>query len=110
MRQLRRNKDKRGFTFAELIVAMMLITIVSVVALEFMAQYKKLAFKSSDMIIAANRAREKMEQLYMDNPGNWIPGSDGTPPVGTSGRSWNYNDSTGGDYGMVSVTVTLQSR
>ncbi len=100
--------SKEGFTLAELIVAMVLIAIVSIVALEFMGQYQKLAFKSSDMLIAANAAREKMEQIYMDNPGNWGYGRD--TPDGTDGRLWILLVYADRDYNIACVKTALRSR
>lgn len=92
--------NKRGMTFIELIISMVLIGIVSVVSTEFLAQYKRMASASSMKVKIASWSREKMEGLYMDNIDSWAPGTD------TSGGMTRTTSKTvRADYTVIKVTT-----
>lgn len=98
---------KKSFTLVELIISMVLVGIVSIVSLEFCAQYLKMAFNVSSKTMAVNYAQAGMETLYMN--GSWINGND-TPYAGMS-RTWNTTNGTNNpstntmDYTVVTVNV-----
>jgi len=93
---------KAGYSLVELIIAISLIAIVSVVGLEFCAQYLHIAMQLPLKIKAMNYAQQEMENLYMD--GTWDSGSD-ILETGIK-RAWNVNSSPNtNDYTLISVNA-----
>ena len=82
-------KILRGTTLLEVIITMIIIVVIAIVGLEFIRQCSLIVRKAELRLIAANFAREKMEELYMTNYGhlfpgaytsNWLPENVFTPP------------------------------
>lgn len=91
----------RGFTFIELMVATLLIAIVSTAGLESLARFYKMIIKGTTRIVELNYAREKMEDIYMDDYATLAGGSDTAP--GITSRTWTILDKT--TYKVITVTV-----
>lgn len=109
--------SRRGFTLVELIVAMMLISIIIVVGLQFLVYCQRFIIKSGTKLVAANFARETMEELYQDDyySASLDVGAESKPlPTGVEFAS-NLADQYGGsrectvtedaDYKVITVTV-----
>lgn len=96
-------KNKNGFGIVEGIISMVLIGIVSVVGAQSLAQYQHMALRSSRKFIAANFARAKMEDIYMN--GSWVGGSD-HPQAGMT-RTWSSQASHDpNSYTITQVTIS----
>ena len=85
------DSHEKSFTLIELIVSIVLITVVSVVCLEFCAQYLKMAFKVSSTTIAVDYAQGGMESIYMN--GGWGSGNYTNASTGVS-YNWSFVPST----------------
>lgn len=71
-------KNRRAFTFIEIIVSMIIIAVVSIASLRFTAYCVGLAVKSDFKLRAANFARYGIEEFYWTNNDAY---DIGTPPV-----------------------------
>ena len=56
---------RRGFTLVEIMLSIVLIAIAAIAGLAFLVFCDRFAMKADSRIMAANFAREKMEDLYM---------------------------------------------
>lgn len=58
-------KNVKGFTLVEAIVTIIIIAITSVVVLEFFVKFSTIIKQSELKFVAANFARETIEELYL---------------------------------------------
>ena len=93
-----------GFTLVELLIGMVIIAVVSVMALSFLVYCEKLLLSPELRLIAANKAREKMEGLYWLDYGA-SGGSDSGTLDGTYKWTRNWTVSQKTDYAVITVTV-----
>jgi prepilin-type N-terminal cleavage/methylation domain-containing protein len=116
-------KISRGFTFVELIVAMVLIVIVSIASLEFFKYcYKNFLVPDELKLEAVNYAAGSMEKLYMEDPASsslavtagWVDVDGGAITEGKLGNRSGHkyksittmNSGSANEYKLIKTKVT----
>ena len=110
--------DQRGFTLAELIIAMVLIGIVVVVGLQFLVYCQRFIIRSGTKLVGADFARVTMEELYQDHYDSLNVGTELKPLPTEDGefggdvadqyvgsREYTVTEKTG--YKVIEVTVEI---
>jgi len=101
-------KRKKGFTLVEVVIAMIMIAIIAVTGFEFLRHVQYFIIVAGEELVALNLAREKTEELYWDSDlKEMSPVTDDVSDYLPGGRrTYSVGNSAGGDYKIISVSVT----
>lgn len=104
----------KGFVLAEAIVAAVLITTLAFSLFAFLPPYRTFIERYNRQLIAANLAREKMEEIYWNfepPTGSSTPETIPYPVPGTGFKSftrgYSVADDSTGKYRIIAVSVSI---
>jgi len=99
----------KGFTLIEAMISLVVVAVLALALFAYCACYPQSVIKINRQLMAANLAREVMEQLYWSR--DLTTPVDASIPAGALGqgshttRSYSVTDDSTGDYKIITTTV-----